>query len=438
MRVRIVLQLGRILKPRIDKVKIFWYNLLKYRKGANNLEDYSNIQDLLQLEDIDPDLDTEDVAPEQEAAAIENDIEEAHISQTLRLDYKLKTCEERARLVERIIETTPEAHLTNRYLEILGDYIMGGLSKEEKKEKLYLTDNRMLTVNKRETSWEGMVEKFENGEDGIYNLITNDKNILFQPRDVITEEEVDKIPGLRALRDAMKEIEEQGKAATGRKKYLLKKALIEMRRDQYILKSSYKPTAFNTPRSARGGNKIDLTEERYIDKDGNPQSKGLISFFNPEHVSALLRYYNALKLETQGRYQNDFFYLLEDFDKLFNKALQNYPMYRDIAIMKMNDKSNLEIQQMLIKKYNIKHTVQYISKLWRSTIPKLIAEKEQNDYLIWYYSNIKEGKWKKCSKCHEYKLASPRFFSRNNTSKDGFYCQCKECRNQKNRAKENN
>ena len=56
---------------------------------------------------------------------------------------------------------------------------MGGLTKEEKKNHLYLTDNRRITIDRRETSFEGLVEKFENGEDGIYGLITNDKNIIF-------------------------------------------------------------------------------------------------------------------------------------------------------------------------------------------------------------------------------------------------------------------
>jgi hypothetical protein len=37
----------------------------------------------------------------------------------------------------------------------------------------------MNTVNKRETSFEGLSNQLENGEDGIYNLITNDKNIIF-------------------------------------------------------------------------------------------------------------------------------------------------------------------------------------------------------------------------------------------------------------------
>ena len=36
-----------------------------------------------------------------------------------------------------------------------------------------MTENRMVTINRRETSLEGLVAQFENGEDGIYNLITN-------------------------------------------------------------------------------------------------------------------------------------------------------------------------------------------------------------------------------------------------------------------------
>lgn len=388
------------------------------------------LQDLLQSDEADPDIEIDEAAPEQEADIIENKIEEENIQQTLKLDYKLKTCEERAELVAHIIENTPKEQLTNRYLELLGDYIMGAISKEEKKEKLYLTENRMITINRRETSWEGMVEKFENGEDGIYNLIANDKNILFSPKISITEQDVEEVPGLKELREAMKQVEEASKNATGRKKYLLKKQLIEMRKDQYILKSSYKPTIYHNP-SPRSANKIELSGRRYVDENGDPQSTELISFFDPKHISAILCNYNALKLQVQGRYQDDFFYLMEDFDALLQRALRPYPMYLDIVWLKIDGKSNTEIQAEIEKLYGIKHSVQYISVLWRNKIPKLIAEKEQNDFLIWYYQNVKKGQWKKCSSCHQYKLASPRFFSRNGTAKDGFYCQCKECRNQK-------
>ena len=49
------------------------------------------------------------------------------------------------------------------------------MEKQEKRQRKILTDNRMTTVNTRETSFEGLVSQLENGEDGIYNLITNDK-----------------------------------------------------------------------------------------------------------------------------------------------------------------------------------------------------------------------------------------------------------------------
>ena len=68
---------------------------------------------------------------------------------------------------------------SERYLEIMADYLTLCMEKQEKKERKILTDNRMSTVNKREMSFEGLVSQFENGEDGIYNLVKEDKNQIF-------------------------------------------------------------------------------------------------------------------------------------------------------------------------------------------------------------------------------------------------------------------
>ena len=394
-------------------------------KGAIDVEQNEFDLDLLRDSDAE-----EETAPEQEAEIFEEKMAEENI-EPIHLDYKLKTCEERTELVRRIVESTPKERLTTKYLEILGDYIMGGISKEEKREKLYLTDNRLITINKRETSFEGLAEKFENGEDGIYNLIsTNSKNIILQPKQEITQEDIDTIPGMKALTDDMKRVEEAGKSATGRRKYLLKKQLIEMRKDRFILKSIFKPTA-HCGTTSKGLHKIDLSETRYVDENGDPQSTGLISFFNEKHVAAILQYYGGLKLETEGHYWDDFYYMLNDFDKLVRDALKDYPRCWDIFQMKIDNKSNAEIQQLFLDKYKEVHTPQYISSIWCNKIPKLIAEKAQNDFLIWYYKNVEQGTWKRCSCCHEWKLASPRFFTRNKTSKDGFYSLCKECRKKK-------
>ena len=311
---------------------------------------------------------------------------------------------------------------------------MGAISKEERKEKKYLTENRLITINRRETSFEGLVEKFENGEDGIYNIMTNDKNILLQPKAQITEHDIDTIPGLRELRDAIAQIDEACKAATGKRKYLLKKQLIEMRKDQYILKSAFAP-AMNISTSARGINKIDLSERRYLDENGEPQSTGLISLFNPLHISAILCNYNALKIETRGKYWDDFFYLMEDFDILLRQSLADHPLYKDLVALKMAGKQNTEIRARLEEDHGIKYSAEYISSLWRNKIPKLIADYEKEKYLIWYYTNEKPSRWKTCSCCGKSKPAHNAFFSKNKTSKDGWYSLCKVCRNSRRKEK---
>ena len=90
-----------------------------------------------------------DVKPsEQIVESTEQDIENP-----LKLDYTLETPEERNELVKKIIESSPPEKLTKRYLEILADYIIFAMTKEQKRSKQINTDNRMITINKRETSF---------------------------------------------------------------------------------------------------------------------------------------------------------------------------------------------------------------------------------------------------------------------------------------------
>jgi hypothetical protein len=49
--------------------------------------------------------------------------------------------------------------------------------------------------------------------------------------------------------------------------------------------------------------------------------------------------------------------------------------------------------------------------------------------------NVEKGKYKRCSRCGQIKLAHNKYFSKNKTSKDGFYSICKVCRNAKTKEK---
>ena len=120
-----------------------------------------------------------------------------------------------------------------------------------------------------------------------------------------------------------------------------------------------------------------------------------------------------------------------DFERVCDKALKDYPLYQRIVECKIDGLQNIDIQLILQQEFGIKHSVEYISSLWRKKIPALIASQAEDDYLNWYYSQVEYGKYKKCSRCGEVKLANNRYFSKNKTSRDGFYSICKCCRNKK-------
>jgi uncharacterized Rmd1/YagE family protein len=76
--------------PILDKVKIFNIIILEHDERSIYMEEI-----LDDLTDVD------------EADHIEEQIISENIAQTIKLDYKLKTMEERRELVDRIIAATP-------------------------------------------------------------------------------------------------------------------------------------------------------------------------------------------------------------------------------------------------------------------------------------------------------------------------------------------
>ena len=309
------------------------------------------------------------------------------------------------------------------------------MTKQEKKEKKIDTNNRIITVKKHETSYQGLLSKFQNGEDGLYNMIIdNDKNIILTPKKEITAQDLEQFPALKEIKKAIELVQRDFKKATGRKKYLLKKQLIELQQDQYVIKNSFKRPSYCI-NAVKNFHALNLSDHIQVSKTGEIKDKTLFSLMNPLHVSAILCNYSRLKEDLYDKHYTDGYYLIWDLENLIDKYLkQQYPLYYAIVIYKIDKCTNLEIQKIIKKDFQIQHSVEYISALWRKKIPKIIAEAAQKEYLTWYFTMKEPGKWKKCSRCKEIKLAHSYFFSKNSSSKDGFYSICKQCRNKKNNS----
>lgn len=344
-----------------------------------------------------------------------------------KLDYTLESPTERLALVEQIVEENPE--MTPNYLEALADYLILCMEKQEKKEKKVLTENRMATVNKRETSFEGLVGQLENGEDGIYNLINENKNTIFQPKISITKNDLEEIPYLGQLRAAIDTWDEAIKRSSGRDAFVMKKALIEMRKDQYIIKQAYQRPVIPTKLTHSSGSYIPLDDNSRLNEDNEVVIEG-ISLMDPAVCSAILCNYSKLKQDSYDRFKGDAWYLMQAFDEINGAALKEYPLYDKLVECKIDGMQNTDIQDTLQQQFGIKHSVEYISSLWRNKIPKMIAAEARRQFIEHEFVQLGLP-FKKCTKCGQFKPAHNDFFSINKTSKDGFYSICKCCRNRK-------
>ena len=272
----------------------------------------------------------------------------------MKLDYSLKTPEERIAYVNKLLETTPSEQLRPQYLTYMSDYILfvadkNQTKKEHKEEHPIVTKNREVTVNKRQVSFEEIVSTLENGEDGLYARITNDKNQIMDRKEKITPKDKEEIPGLRENLDLIEKLKKQFDAAIGQKRYSLKKQIIETWQQIYILKGSAKsrPASGKIPSQIKNMAHVSLEENIWLDENDMPCSDGLISLFNPAHISFLLCYYSQLKQECAEDLMSDMHFLLLDLEDLVYKTLRDEPILLDLLIWKIDGRTNEEIQKLM-------------------------------------------------------------------------------------------
>lgn len=258
-----------------------------------------------------------------------------------KLDYTIEDPQERLQLVNKILselEEPPKPH----YLEVLANYLIFCMEKKERREHKIITENRQITLNKRETSWQGLAEKLETGEDGIYNMSNQrGKATLLQPKVEITQKDLDEIPELAQLRESINSVEKQMKAAFGYKKYKLNLDLIEMRKAQYIIKDAFRKPLYPN-KLIHTSHPLEMKEEIFLDEEKRAYSTG-VSLINPVVVREILSNYKKLKDEAKDRVNDDIWYVLYDFDLVYEETMRDYPIYKKIAELKIDGYQNLEI-----------------------------------------------------------------------------------------------
>jgi hypothetical protein len=217
-------------------------------------------------------------------------------------------------------------------------------AKEQRvRQRKIITENRASTINKRETSFEGLAAQFESGEDGVYGLMNEDKNIILSPKKMITKKDVEIIPELRQVREAIAIWENIAKTSSGRDAYIAKAAAIELRKDQYVIKDSFYYPVTLVP-SMKTNFPTRLDGNITVDPDDFHCSSSGVTLINPDVICAILCNYSKLKHAAEGKFERDLWALMLDFDPLVERALKPFPLYEKIVEYKIDNLPNIEIQ----------------------------------------------------------------------------------------------
>ena len=125
---------------------------------------------------------------------------------------------------------------------------------------------------------------------------------------------------------------------------MMKKALIEMRKDQYIIKQAYQRPIIPCRLTRSTRTPLPLEDKSYL--DGSEIVIDGISLMDTKVISAILCNYSRLKEDSWDQFDGDTWYLMQDFDDLCTKALDAYPIFDRLVEWKIDGKQYIEFQKL--------------------------------------------------------------------------------------------
>ena len=404
------------------------------------------------------------------------------------LDFSIERDIDRLRAVSDILDTL-ETDPTQTELEQMASYILYG--KDENGQNSIQRNETTDRDTKRYKSYKTKDDKVES-LDEIMEVPGFDEQQIREPYkrqpyklpkpcinrpryDKKTGEMVDPgdsdIPGMREQWEIIDRWQRmldvaQGKVAPNERDtivsdpyriYQLKHNLIDIRKHQYYLKDSYKPTlhfqnmdhpkpqfydwssdSFYWCSRAEWQHKVDNAYTHLVSKnleDYETRGEGdslevkwvvrehTFDWENWRHVRALFNQYNSMK-EAMGEKLNTYgCVLLWDFDRYVE--LCNFSELR-LFIIELRKKGMAyeDIREEIRARYATEYSPNYLIAIGSNEVPKRIAYIAK---LLRVLCETPKEQYKHCIHCGRSFPIDPLFFSRNKTHKDGLSNTCKDC-----------
>lgn len=412
------------------------------------------------------------------------------------LDYSIERDVDRLAAVEEILDTL-ETNPSPSELEQMASYILYGKDEEGKnavqRGETTDSDKRYKSFQRAEDKNQSLDEILDNPLADQQTLQPVESRYIYtKKRPTIKRPKYDKqgnlidigdgdIPGMQELWDCIDRLEyiaaaNEGKVAPDENTqlfsdpyrfYQFKHMLIDVKRHQYYLKDAYKPTlhfvATTPPKSqtynwdedsyywmpfpqwqSRVNNALLHTISKNLndyETRQNPQTGELevkwvvrqhhFDWENPAHIKALINHYSAIHMELYDKLDSWGRTLIYDFDRYFNMA--NFSPVREYILMRKIDKAPYpDIVEELQIKFGLKYNENHLCTILAKEIPEKMAMTATKHRML---LTTPQKERKKCYTCKQWLPRNNYFFATNNSRKDGFASNCKECERKKRIAK---
>lgn len=359
------------------------------------------------------------------------------------LDFNLQAYQERLGLVNFLDEQGLLQQCSPAELDKVANYL---LYAEDVDAEVELKEG-----SKKKVSYETLIETTL-GESTVQR--SEEISIYRVPRPSIDREKDADIPFMKQLWEAIDWVDEryrycrevlEGKRdmdperkliPTYQTKYFLREWMIDLRREQFLLKDSYRPVVGTT-----GGFPSHVDKPDYLGMCIGPHIlcdiDTKVDFGNWRHIHAMLKYYNGMVPKIEDNIHHPWWDPYMFLDELMRRVRLS-PEHRLILEEKIDHVSNEDIVKHLEEMGGKTYSINYISTIWKQHITKQLVKQA---YLWWEErTHQPDGtlenmtKWRICPQCGRQLYAHDLNFGR---YQDGSWKEiCKDCTYENKLAKE--
>lgn len=339
-------------------------------------------------------------------------------------DYNERSRPARVDAVRRSLSKNPKP--TKAQMSAMADYILcvsdrGSTPYERKQEYPVLTRNRCVTIAKREMPVGSVSAEGMSSDDTLSSLSSDmppDSATVGKRQSNVQSQEAD------AMRRSIDSLKAQADRASGKRRFELKRQVISQYRDLVVAGESSNPTPAPVARASLPPDAPGLLDDDVVVDPVTllPHGRRGITMCDERCVLALMRDYTALKALSNGDARSDVSALLVDLEEAVDALYGDDEPMRLMVELKLKNATDADVAKVIGERLGVHRSASYWGARWSVHVPKAVADRARRLWLLRHWD-----RWKICTRCGRALPAHPMWFTRN-SSKDGYYSRCKECR----------